>query len=256
MPDLDWQTVTFYPVALGEIPADPVFAYTDWLPGANNVLDGAFGVLEHLALAAHPGSLDTGRYVLYIDNIKNGPVGAETVIADFELPHVAGDEVMFQEPTNSSSTNMHLLPSLETNVAEVDATQGDAGSSQSLKVVFQFKDEELKRWLRLTTVTGDPVQPIANPQVDLAHPITMSIRLYGVACNDPFADADGDGDVDGDDFGAYQKCVTGVGGGLLPGCDCFDTEPDDDVDQDDLGPFEACASGPNVPALTSCDGGP
>ena len=76
-------------------------------------------------------------------------------------------------------------------------------------------------------------------------------------CHSPFADADWDGDVDQLDFGVFQACVTGAGGGILEGCSCFDRDNngvgDDDVDQDDLDAFEECASGPDVLANPLCD---
>jgi len=80
-------------------------------------------------------------------------------------------------------------------------------------------------------------------------------------CYDPFADADGDADVDQDDFGAFQACFTGAaGGGPVDGvCACFDRpEPgfpdgDGDIDELDLDAFEACASGPEIAADTTCD---
>ncbi len=78
-------------------------------------------------------------------------------------------------------------------------------------------------------------------------------------CSDPFADADGDGDADQEDFGVVQACITGPGGGVLPGCECFNRDGDDDVDADDIGSsvtpntFEGCASGPTVPANPACD---
>ncbi len=73
-------------------------------------------------------------------------------------------------------------------------------------------------------------------------------------CSDPFADADDDGDSDMVDFGLFQACWTGVCGGLLPGCECFDHDDDGDVDADDFAAFEACFSGPGIPADPSCDG--
>ncbi len=80
------------------------------------------------------------------------------------------------------------------------------------------------------------------------------------ACNDPFADADGDSDVDHSDFGVFQMCYTGTNGGVPSGegyeyCPCFDVEgvPGDDVDQADLAAFEACGSGPGITADDTCD---
>jgi hypothetical protein len=75
-----------------------------------------------------------------------------------------------------------------------------------------------------------------------------------------FADADGDGDVDQDDFGALQLCRTEPDAPIpdeepLPGfhCDCFDVaDPKGRMTHADYQAFEACASGPDVPADPAC----
>lgn len=79
-------------------------------------------------------------------------------------------------------------------------------------------------------------------------------------CNDPFADADGDGDVDQLDFAVVQRCLAGVGGGIGPECSCFDRSspgnpgvPDGDITVDDLQAFFNCVSGPDIPADPDCD---
>jgi len=83
---------------------------------------------------------------------------------------------------------------------------------------------------------------------------------YGTLCSEtlccryPFADADGDGDVDQADFGIWQSCYTGAGGGILPDyCECFDRvddasapNPDGDVDAFDFLEFMNCYTGANV----------
>ncbi len=68
-----------------------------------------------------------------------------------------------------------------------------------------------------------------------------------ICCPYPFADSDYDGDVDQDDFGAYQLCFTNTGGGVPTGCTCFNRDGDDDVDGFDLEAFNHCFSGANVP---------
>jgi len=77
-----------------------------------------------------------------------------------------------------------------------------------------------------------------------------------ICCPVPFADADRDGDVDHDDFGAWQVCYTGLGAGVPTGCECFNRDKDTDIDAADFAAFSDCYSGPNVPwsqALTpSC----
>lgn len=86
-------------------------------------------------------------------------------------------------------------------------------------------------------------------------------------CNDPFADADGDGDVDQADFGILQTCITGENGASIPEdpayCTCFDRQetapgggllpPDGDIDATDVMTFEKCATGPGLPANPGCD---
>lgn len=82
------------------------------------------------------------------------------------------------------------------------------------------------------------------------------------AVNDPFADADGDGDVDQSDFAIVQICVTKSNPPeeqywenllVILGCGRFDRDYDLDVDQADVTRFEACASGPGILANPACD---
>ncbi|NLE58863.1 MAG: hypothetical protein GX616_10915 [Planctomycetes bacterium] len=76
-------------------------------------------------------------------------------------------------------------------------------------------------------------------------------------CSDPFADADGDGDVDQADFGAFQRCLTGDGDPQETfdgvGCRCFDHDDDWDVDEIELSLMLACMSGPGIMADEACD---
>ncbi len=77
-------------------------------------------------------------------------------------------------------------------------------------------------------------------------------------CNlDVFADTDDDGDVDQADFAVFQRCRSGLDGGIPDEpsyCKCFDRRGDSelapndgDIDQWDYAEFEACATGPHIP---------
>lgn len=89
----------------------------------------------------------------------------------------------------------------------------------------------------------------------------------GPRCNDPRYDADGDGDVDQDDFAAVQRCLDITP--LPPECECFDFGgfvADGVIDGADVNLFVVCAqgnlaqgiapSGPFVPADPACDDPP
>ena len=66
-------------------------------------------------------------------------------------------------------------------------------------------------------------------------------------CPDLFADSDRDGDVDQVDFAAFQLCYTGSGGGVPPGCECWNRDKNNGVDYNDFTAFNDCWTGPNVP---------
>lgn len=76
-------------------------------------------------------------------------------------------------------------------------------------------------------------------------------------CNEPFADSNGDGVVDMNDFAAFQACYLVDGMALEQVqsyfCKCFDVDDDGKVDLADLRAFEACASGPAIPWTSSTE---
>jgi hypothetical protein len=59
-------------------------------------------------------------------------------------------------------------------------------------------------------------------------------------------DYDRDGDLDGDDFGVLQACMSGPGVGLAGDCLKADLDRDSDVDPGDFGVFQRCFSGVGV----------
>lgn len=76
-----------------------------------------------------------------------------------------------------------------------------------------------------------------------------------VLCNTPFADADGDTDVDLVDFAFFQRCYSPNQPIVqLSGydCRCFDRTGNGHVDLTDLAAFMDCASGPGISAGPGC----
>jgi hypothetical protein len=68
-------------------------------------------------------------------------------------------------------------------------------------------------------------------------------------CKSPFADADGDQDVDMDDFGVFQTCYSGSDPrpSTPAYCFCFDRDTNSRIDETDFAAFTACATGAGVP---------
>jgi hypothetical protein len=61
------------------------------------------------------------------------------------------------------------------------------------------------------------------------------------------ADLDDDGDVDQNDFAAFQLCISGGGIPLTPGCNKADLNHSNTVDTSDLNMFLPCMAGANQP---------
>lgn len=71
------------------------------------------------------------------------------------------------------------------------------------------------------------------------------IAVYGVeSCPVPFADADGDGDIDQADFALLQLCIGD--NPLGDECRCFDTNDSGTITASDVADFADCATGPDV----------
>ncbi|NLE57159.1 MAG: hypothetical protein GX616_02275 [Planctomycetes bacterium] len=79
-----------------------------------------------------------------------------------------------------------------------------------------------------------------------------SIELPGPNETPVSADFDGDGDVDQEDFGHLQVCLTGSGGAIVSGCENAVLDGDTDVDAADLAIFVNCISGADVSADPDC----
>jgi len=80
----------------------------------------------------------------------------------------------------------------------------------------------------------------------LWHGAGSTCETSAACCPMPFADADHDGDVDQDDFGAFQVCYTGTTSGVPAECKCFNRNTDTVIDGTDLTAFLGCWTGPNV----------
>ncbi len=117
----------------------------------------------------------------------------------------------------------------------VDCISGDNGVNGNISLDPLFCDAAHDEF---TLRSDSPCAPYSapNPSCDL-------IGAWSVAC-DPPGDSDGDGDVDLDDYSAFETCLGGSGGGLRrSGCSCFDFDDSGDIDLKDFGGFQVAFTG-------------
>ena len=83
-------------------------------------------------------------------------------------------------------------------------------------------------------------------------PLTLPVTLYIVPTPGP-ADMDRDLDVDQEDFGLFQACLTGPGAiQSNPDCARARLDVDTDVDGNDFSLFQICFTGPNIEGDPNC----
>ncbi len=104
----------------------------------------------------------------------------------------------------------------------------------------------------ILTIEFDFVYSVADngPGMNLAAFHLDNVRNRYIDCGrSRWADSDDDGDVDMDDFGAFQVCYSGQTGTAADTCGCFDRNQDGRVEDIDWVAFQNCALGPTVPVL-------
>jgi len=168
--DGTWQQFTF------NLTTDPIVAFAGTT--ANSVLEGSFGVLENIRILNSGGRTEPIK--IWIDDLVNTttPLGGQptpTVIEDFQS-YTAGTEVVFQEPSFSGSTAANLIAG---STAGVDTFV--PSRSASYRCDFQFIDNVITRWLRLTTF-NTTIKP--NPQIRFDDSSTITFWMRGGVCQD------------------------------------------------------------------------
>jgi len=117
-------------------------------------------------------------------------------------------------------------------------------ASAEVTLYYQSTSKEFMEFLRdenTTNTKGQEMYDLWNdngkcpPEVMAQTQIALGPPLPG--------DCDGNGVVDLDDFADFKACLLGVGGGLGPGCDCFDFDANGDVDLSDFAEFQVAFAG-------------
>ncbi len=242
VPGPNWQTIIFDPT-------DPnnVTGFT----GDGNI-DGTRGTIDHLAVAVNAASPDrsAGAYTLYVDNVINVEAdgGLDFVICDFDdVAFDPNEEILFQEPTFSGSTDQHfaaLGPYLSSSSLATDT--GNPGQSGLLE--WYWLDTTDQRWARIVTSSVDEVP---SPIIDLTRSIKIDILLLesAVPC---LGDLDCDGEIGFGDINPFVDYLVNNAQWQLdyPACDPKNGDINDDGDYPsfgDINPFVDLLTGGGVP---------
>lgn len=128
----------------------------------------------------------------------------------------------------------------------VDPTGGTSTGGEQDVLTVSYTCSDLLPGTYFATITVTDPGAGNDPQ-----PILVTIEIQTVVC-----DFDKDGDVDQEDFGHFQVCLSGYGVPPSgPACTDADIQGDDDVDQDDFAIIRGCISGASVIADKTCDDG-
>jgi uncharacterized lipoprotein YddW (UPF0748 family) len=182
---------------------------------------------------------------------------------DFMLGAAPAQIVLAAEPLNRTATIGGGLPDEsftfnKTGQAALIYTVGDdaawlsvspawgiaTGADQTVVIHYDLSGLQLPGQYTATITIADPAA--VNSPATL--PVRLTLKWPGVP-----GDFDGDEDVDLDDFGFFQICLTGTAGGVPAGCEKANFDNDNDVDQIDLkNYFLKCMTAPGVAGNPNC----
>ena len=148
---------------------------------------------------------------------------------------------------NLSSGNINNLAHIADRITFVE---GDIRNRKLLAELLQGVDVVFHQ-AAMVSVPQTVEEPIESAEVnDMG---TTAGSVWQFTTGHVPGDADEDGDVDLEDFGSFQVCMSGFGEPQTdPDCGWADVDGDTDVDGGDLEVLQVCMSGPNVPADPYC----
>lgn len=237
-------------VAANQFPTPPAGGNAIALSGNNSVkVTLGQGAQVHLY-----GSAYTEFYVGangYITFGEGDTLATGTAVDHFKKRRISG---LFADlaPQAGQVSYKQLMDRVAVTYQDVvKAGTTDANSFQ----IEMFYDGRIRlTWLDLATTSG-----LVGLSQGAGVPTNFHSSDFTAypACPDPGypADFDGDGDVDMEDFGHLQVCLTGHVDMVLDSlCADADLNLNGTVGQDDLVDFYACFNGPNVIPPSGCKG--
>lgn len=222
---------------------DYVPGWTNFSSSGTNVNDRGWYVVDtYLTSSSVPARDQLTQLLLdfMVDDAASYTNGDWSGTATFWIDHImVGRPQACQDPNNCEICN-NLVDDNGDGLIDCDDPDclGTAASCPVETECTNFMDDD-----------GDGLTDCADPDCS---------QTVNCKENVPFADVDGDGDVDQQDFGFFQLCFSGPLEHYSIGCGFLDRNHNLAVDGEDFLQFQACYSGPMVkPTLANnpnCEG--
>jgi hypothetical protein len=146
--------------------------------------------------------------------------------------------------TGAGCTEVNYVIAADAAWLSADMSAGTvSGGAQSSPTSLSYSVDGLSLGEYAATVRVEDPGVTNSPQTIA---VRVTVRQRG--------DEDFDGDVDQEDFGLFQACLSGEGITPRDGCALADLDMDGDVDQLDVAIFRGYMSGAGVPADPHCPG--
>lgn len=238
-----------------------------WLKNNSPLANGGHysGVTTNQLTISPVDAGDLGVYRVEVTDSNGTTPSEEALLAMYAAPTItanpqtqmvtAGDSVGFSVGASSAVTPTPTL-SYQWRLNDVNLTDDGVNVVGATTANLMLHNVAVSEsGAKLHAVVTDTCGQSASSTV-------ATLLVVEIPCHDPFADSDGDGDVDMYDFGVFQSCFSGLEFYTDPACRCFDRDGNDVVNALDLGDpwnpqpntFMACFSGAAIPADPDCDG--
>ncbi|MBI4578724.1 MAG: hypothetical protein HY718_03425, partial [Planctomycetes bacterium] len=249
---IDYYDGTGGPLTLQYDGADPYkLGGTITLTGTNtwkqfqaHVTDAYFGDRQNNGadfrianLSSEPFYLDVVRVHL-MPEVKPTPLTLRPIADPGRSPP---DDHVALANTGTQCTQLNYTASADAAWLSASPATGPVPAGQSVLLDVHYATTGLGLGEHVAAVRIDDPAAINAPQ-------TVTVRLLVRQAGDQ----DFDRDVDQEDFGRFQACLTGNGLARAPDCELADLDRDADVDEADFTIFHDCFSGPNIAAAADC----
>lgn len=184
----------------------------------------------------------------YFNTTRTGPINAPAIHVEpgfhtHEIycgENLPSDQIVLQ---NVGVGLMDFVVDVDADWLDVDVDYGEITDEQ-MAITITYTVNDLNAGLHETTIRISSTTAANSP---LAIPVSVFI-------DHAISDFDFDCDVDQEDFGHFQACLTGAGVTQAdPLCADADMDGDNDVDQSDFGVLQGCMSGANTIPDETCD---